>query len=99
MTRGGAGAAIPASPHNPRLAARGGSRYGTTSEHDADSNANARPVVLDCGPGHDDAPAIPLAAASPELKILGITTVCGSTALRDSATNTLRLVSFAGPDP
>ena len=59
---------------------------------------NARPVILDCDPGHDDALAILLAAASPELKVLGITTVCGNTTISNSTRNALRLVSFANLD-
>lgn len=35
-------------------------------------------IILDCDPGHDDMMAIMLAAASPELEILGITTVAGN---------------------
>lgn len=64
-----------------------------TSEHSGHNNA--RPVILDCDPGHDDALAILLAAASPELKVLGITTVCGNTTLANSTRNALRLVNFA----
>jgi len=33
---------------------------------------------MDCDPGHDDAMAIILAATSPELEILGISTVSGN---------------------
>lgn len=38
----------------------------------------AVPVLLDCDPGHDDAVAIMLAAASPAIDLLGITTVAGN---------------------
>jgi purine nucleosidase len=34
-----------------------------------------RKIIMDCDPGHDDAIAIILAAARPELDILAITTV------------------------
>jgi purine nucleosidase/pyrimidine-specific ribonucleoside hydrolase len=36
------------------------------------------PVLLDCDPGHDDAVALLLAAASPVIDLLGITTVAGN---------------------
>ena len=35
----------------------------------------AIPVILDCDPGHDDAIALLLALASPELDVLAVTTV------------------------
>ena len=34
----------------------------------------ALPVILDCDPGHDDAIALILALASPELQVLAVTT-------------------------
>ena len=36
------------------------------------------PVLLDCDPGHDDAIALLLALGSPELELLGVTTVAGN---------------------
>jgi len=38
----------------------------------------AIPVFLDCDPGHDDMMAIMLAVASPDIDLLGITTVAGN---------------------
>ena len=34
-------------------------------------------IILDCDPGHDDAIALMLALASPEVELLGVTTVAG----------------------
>ena len=41
----------------------------------------ARPVIIDCDPGQDDAVMLLLACASPELEILGVTTVAGNVPL------------------
>ena len=41
----------------------------------------ARPIIIDTDPGHDDAVAILLALASPELTVLGITAVAGNVPL------------------
>ena len=38
-------------------------------------------ILLDCDPGHDDAIALLLALASPELELLGVTTVAGNQTL------------------
>jgi inosine-uridine nucleoside N-ribohydrolase len=56
----------------------------------------AVPVLLDCDPGHDDAMAILLALASPEVEILGITTVAGNQTLPKTTANALRVLEFAG---
>jgi len=57
------------------------------------------PVVLDCDPGHDDALAITLALARPELDVLGITTVGGNASLVETTRNTLRILALLGrPD-
>ena len=44
----------------------------------------SRPVILDCDPGHDDALAILLALARPELRVLGITTVAGNSGIENT---------------
>jgi inosine-uridine nucleoside N-ribohydrolase len=51
-----------------------------------------RKVILDMDTGIDDALAIILALKSPELKILGITTVAGNAPVRLCSINTLRIL-------
>ena len=54
------------------------------------------PIVLDCDPGHDDAIAILLALASPELQPTAITTVAGNQTLEKTTANALRILELAG---
>jgi pyrimidine-specific ribonucleoside hydrolase len=54
------------------------------------------PVLLDCDPGHDDAIALLLALASPELKVIGVTTVSGNQTVEKTTANALRVLSFVG---
>src|SRR5581483_2724006 len=54
------------------------------------------PVLLDCDPGHDDAIALLLALASPELELLGVTTVHGNQTLAKRTANALRVLERAG---
>lgn len=64
---------------------------------DADDTALvATPVILDCDPGHDDAIAILLALASPELELIGITTVHGNQTLEKTTQNALKVLELAG---
>ncbi|MGH3151940.1 MAG: nucleoside hydrolase [Streptosporangiaceae bacterium] len=56
----------------------------------------AIPVLLDCDPGHDDALAILLAAASPAIDLLGITTVAGNQTLAKTTLNARRIATAAG---
>jgi inosine-uridine nucleoside N-ribohydrolase len=56
------------------------------------------PVILDCDPGHDDAIAILLALASPEVDVLGITTTFGNQTLEKTTANALRVLTLAGRD-
>jgi inosine-uridine nucleoside N-ribohydrolase len=58
----------------------------------------AIPILLDCDPGHDDAMAMLLALASPEVELLGITTVAGNQTLAKTTANALRMLEFAGRD-
>ena len=53
-------------------------------------------VVLDCDPGHDDALAILLAAASPTLRLEAITTVAGNQTLEKVTLNARRVCTAAG---
>jgi inosine-uridine nucleoside N-ribohydrolase len=54
------------------------------------------PIILDCDPGHDDAIAILLALASPEVELVGITTVSGNQTLDKTTNNALRVLELAG---
>jgi inosine-uridine nucleoside N-ribohydrolase len=54
------------------------------------------PIILDCDPGHDDAIAILLALASPELELVGVTTVSGNQTLDKTTSNALRVLELAG---
>ena len=56
----------------------------------------AIPIILDCDPGHDDAIAILLALASPEVELLGVTTVHGNQTLEKTTRNTLKVLELAG---
>jgi purine nucleosidase len=55
-----------------------------------------RKIILDCDPGHDDALAIMLAVASPELEVLGITTTYGNVALDNTTRNALKVLEVCG---
>jgi pyrimidine-specific ribonucleoside hydrolase len=54
------------------------------------------PVILDCDPGHDDAIALLLALGSPELDLVGVTTVSGNQTIDKTTANALRVLEFAG---
>jgi inosine-uridine nucleoside N-ribohydrolase len=56
----------------------------------------ARPLLIDTDPGVDDAFALLLAAASPELRIEGITMVFGNAAVETTTRNALALAELAG---
>ncbi|MER5623227.1 nucleoside hydrolase [Streptosporangium sp. NPDC002544] len=57
---------------------------------------SARKIIIDCDPGIDDALALVLAHGSPDLKVLGITTVGGNVDLARTTDNALRLREFLG---
>jgi purine nucleosidase len=53
-------------------------------------------IIIDTDPGHDDAFAILLALASPELDVIGITTVAGNVPVTVTTANARRIVELAG---
>jgi inosine-uridine nucleoside N-ribohydrolase len=54
------------------------------------------PLIIDSDPGLDDALAIGLAVARPEIDLLAVTTVGGNADVRHCTTNALRLLSLYG---
>lgn len=56
------------------------------------------PLIIDCDTGVDDAIALFLAFASPELELLGVTTVAGNVSARLTARNTRMVRQIAGRD-
>lgn len=54
------------------------------------------PVLIDCDPGHDDAIAILMAAAIPQLRLVGITTVAGNQTLEKTTRNARVICGVAG---
>lgn len=56
----------------------------------------ARKIIIDTDPGQDDAVAILLALASPELEVLGITCVAGNVPLALTALNARKVCELAG---
>jgi inosine-uridine nucleoside N-ribohydrolase len=53
-------------------------------------------LIYDCDPGHDDAIALLLALASPELDLLGVTTVAGNQTLELTTANAIRVLDHVG---
>ena len=56
------------------------------------------PFILDCDPGHDDALAMVLGLARPELELLAVTTVAGNAGLAHTTDNALRVLTLARSD-
>ena len=52
------------------------------------------PVLLDCDPGHDDAIALLLGLASPEIELLGVTTTYGNQTLEKTTANAIRVLEL-----
>jgi len=57
-----------------------------------------RKILIDTDPGIDDTMAILFALRSPELEVVGLTTVFGNTDVEYTAQNALRLVELEGND-
>src|SRR5688500_9236347 len=55
-----------------------------------------RPVIIDTDPGIDDAVAILLALAAPELGVLALVAVAGNLPLAATARNALSILELAG---
>ncbi|HET7724941.1 MAG TPA: nucleoside hydrolase, partial [Propionibacteriaceae bacterium] len=53
-------------------------------------------IILDCDPGHDDAIAILLAAGSPDIDLLAITTVAGNQTLEKVTRNAMSVCAAGG---
>jgi inosine-uridine nucleoside N-ribohydrolase len=56
------------------------------------------PLIIDCDPGHDDAMALMLAVASPELELTAVTTVAGNQTIEKVTANAIRVLDVAGSD-
>lgn len=53
-------------------------------------------LFIDCDPGVDDAAALLLAAAAPEVRVIGLAAVAGNVPLERTLPNTLAIAAFAG---
>ena len=53
-------------------------------------------IILDCDPGHDDAIAMLLAWGSPEIDLVGVTTVMGNQTIEKVTRNALSVARVAG---
>lgn len=62
----------------------------------ADHDGSPRAIIIDTDPGQDDAIAILLALASPELDVLGITVVAGNVLLSLTEQNARKVCELAG---
>ena len=59
----------------------------------------AKPIIIDCDPGIDDALALFLALASPEVKVSGITVSYGNVALSGTLKNILKVLCVSNIRP
>ncbi len=58
--------------------------------------AQPLPIIIDTDPGQDDAVAILLALASPELEVLAVTAVAGNVPLALTEVNARKICELAG---
>ena len=56
----------------------------------------AMKVIMDVDTGVDDAMALAMAVASPDIDLLGVTTVAGNVSLGQATSNTLRVLDYLG---
>lgn len=56
----------------------------------------AKKIILDCDPGHDDAVALLLAHGNPDIELLAVTTVVGNQTLAKVTRNALSVAAIAG---
>jgi len=59
-------------------------------------HVNATPIILDVDPGHDDAVALLMAAASPAIDLLAVTCVAGNASLAHTQRNARTVLTVAG---
>ncbi len=60
------------------------------------SAAVSIPIVLDCDPGHDDAVAILVAVAAPQIDLRAVTTTFGNCTVEAATRNALRVLTLVG---
>jgi purine nucleosidase len=60
------------------------------------TGASITNILMDVDTGVDDAMALALAVASPELNLIGVTTVAGNVSLTQATENTLKVLDFVG---
>ncbi len=56
------------------------------------------PVVMDCDPGIDDAVALLMAAAAPNIELRAVTTVAGNQGVETNTKNALKITDYFGID-
>ena len=61
-------------------------------------NLPCKKMIYDGDPGHDDIMAILLALGTPEIELLGITTVAGNATLEMTTRNALKVTELVGSD-